>query len=71
MAEYQRVEKSNKLENICYDFCGPVLKEATCLEEEGNKIIILNTGNPAQFGFEAQDEILMDVICNLPISQGL
>jgi alanine-synthesizing transaminase len=64
------VEKSSKLENVCYDIRGPVLKEAKRLEEEGNKVLKLNIGNPATFGFEAPDEILVDVIRHLPTSQG-
>ncbi|GKX55936.1 aminotransferase AlaT [Leminorella grimontii] len=64
------IEKSRKLENVCYDIRGPVLKEAKRLEEEGNKILKLNIGNPAPFGFEAPDEILVDVIRNLPTAQG-
>ena len=56
--------KSDKLEHVCYDIRGPVHKEALRLEEEGNKILKLNIGNPAPFGFEAPDEILVDVIRN-------
>lgn len=59
------LDKSSTLENVCYDIRGPVLKEAIRLEEEGNKVIKLNIGNPAPFGFEAPDEILVDVIRNL------
>ena len=66
----ERFPKSHKLEHVCYDIRGPVLKEATRMEEEGHKIIKLNIGNPAPFGFEAPDEIVMDVIRNLPTSQG-
>lgn len=62
--------KSNKLEQVCYDIRGPVHKEALRLEEEGNKILKLNIGNPAPFGFEAPDEILVDVLRNLPTAQG-
>jgi DNA-binding transcriptional MocR family regulator len=47
-----------------------VLKEAKRLEEEGNKVLKLNIGNPAPFGFDAPDEILVDVIRNLPTAQG-
>jgi aspartate/methionine/tyrosine aminotransferase len=64
------IEKSSKLDNVCYDIRGPVLKEAKRLEEEGNKVLKLNIGNPAPFGFEAPDEILVDVIRNLPTAQG-
>ena len=62
--------KSTKLDNVCYDIRGPVLREAKRLEEEGHRVIKLNTGNPAAFGFDAPDEITQDVIRNLPISQG-
>ncbi|RMS10055.1 Aminotransferase AlaT, partial [Pseudomonas coronafaciens pv. garcae] len=62
--------KSNKLANVCYDIRGPVLKHAKRLEEEGHRILKLNIGNPAPFGFEAPDEILQDVIRNLPTAQG-
>ncbi|MFC0180885.1 pyridoxal phosphate-dependent aminotransferase [Thorsellia kenyensis] len=66
----QQYDKSHKLENVCYDIRGPVLKEAKRMEEEGHKIIKLNIGNPAPFGFEAPDEVLVDVIKNLTTSQG-
>ena len=62
--------QSRKLTNVCYDIRGPVLEEAKRLEEEGRRIIKLNIGNPAPFGFEAPDEILVDVIRNLPTAQG-
>lgn len=65
-----KIRKSNKLANICYEIRGPVLKEAVRMEEEGQRILKLNIGNPAPFGFEAPDEILVDVIRNLPTSQG-
>ena len=65
-----QVSKSNKLANVCYDIRGPVLKHAKRLEDEGQRILKLNIGNPAPFGFEAPEEILQDVIRNLPISQG-
>lgn len=64
------IGKSNKLAEVCYDIRGPVLEEATRLEEEGHRIMKLNIGNPAPFGFEAPDEILHDVIRNLPTAQG-
>lgn len=62
--------KSDKLEHVCYDIRGPVHKEALRLEEDGHKILKLNIGNPAPFGFDAPDEILVDVIRNLPSAQG-
>jgi alanine-synthesizing transaminase len=62
--------QSKKLNNVLYDIRGPVLEEAKRLEEEGRRIIKLNIGNPAPFGFEAPEEILVDVIRNLPTAQG-
>ena len=62
--------KSAKLEHVCYDIRGPVLDHAHRLEEEGHRIIKLNIGNPAAFGFEAPDEIIQDVIRNLGEAQG-
>ena len=64
------IEMSSKLDNVCYDIRGPILKHAKRMEEEGQKILKLNIGNPAPFGFDAPDEILVDVIRNLPTSQG-
>jgi len=64
------LKKSNKLENVCYDIRGPVMKEAKRLEDEGHSIIKLNIGNPAPFGFEAPEEIIQDVIKNLRSASG-
>ncbi len=64
------IRKSNKLINVCYDIRGPVLQEAKRLEEEGQRIIKLNIGNPAPWGLNAPEEIVQDVIYNLPASQG-
>ena len=64
------IRKSSKLDNVCYDIRGPVLEEAHRLEEEGHRVMKLNIGNPAPFGFDAPEEILVDVIHNLPDSQG-
>ena len=69
-AKSRPIRKSSKLNDVCYDIRGPVLDEATRLEEEGHRIIKLNVGNPAPFGFDAPEEILRDVIHNLPRSQG-
>lgn len=66
----KKIEKSNKLENVCYEIRGPILAEAKKMEDEGHRILKLNIGNPAPFGFEAPDDILKDVIYNLPKSQG-
>lgn len=64
------IKRSDKLNGICYDIRGPVLEEAKRLEDDGHKILKLNIGNPAPFGFEAPDDILKDVIHNLPTAQG-
>jgi alanine-synthesizing transaminase len=64
------ITKSSKLDNVCYDIRGQIAAEAKRLEDEGHKILKLNIGNPAPFGFEAPDDILKDVIHNLPSSQG-
>ena len=66
----REVLQSQKLADVCYDIRGPVLAEAKRLEDEGHRILKLNIGNPAPFGFEAPDEILVDVIANLPTAQG-
>ncbi len=65
-----QITKSAKLQNVCYDIRGPVLKAANAMEEQGHRIIKLNIGNPAPFGFEAPQEILADVIINLPNAVG-
>lgn len=62
--------QSKKLNNVCYDIRGEVLKKANQLEEEGHKITKLNIGNPAPFGFAAPDEIIQDVIRNLSSAEG-
>ncbi|MGM8932245.1 pyridoxal phosphate-dependent aminotransferase [Salinicola halophyticus] len=64
------IRKSHKLDNVCYDIRGPVLDHAKRLEDEGHRILKLNIGNPAPFGFEAPEEILQDVMRNLPTAQG-
>ena len=64
------VTKSSKLNNVCYEIRGQIAAEARRLEDEGHKVLKLNIGNPAPFGFEAPDDILKDVIHNLPTSQG-
>jgi alanine-synthesizing transaminase len=61
----KNIEKSAKLENVCYDIRGPVLKEAKKIEEEGFHVIKLNIGSPASFGLNAPDEIIHDMIVNL------
>jgi alanine-synthesizing transaminase len=64
------ITKSAKLANVCYDIRGPVLDKARAMEEEGQKIIKLNIGNLAVFGLEPPDEILQDMIRNLPQAAG-
>lgn len=64
------IEKFSKLDSVCYDIRGSVACEVKRLEEEGFKVMKLNTGNPAAFGFDAPDEITQDVIRHLPVSQG-
>ncbi len=64
------IEQSQKLANVLYDIRGPVLDEARRLEGLGHRITKLNIGNPAAFGFEAPEEILVDVVRTLPESQG-
>ena len=64
------VVKSSKLANVAYDIRGPVLEKARQMEEEGHKIIKLNIGNVAEFGLEPPDEIVQDMIRNLPHAAG-
>ncbi len=64
------IQKSKKLDNICYEIRGPVPERARQLEEEGHKIIKLNIGNLAAFNFEPPDEIVRDMILNLPHAAG-
>ncbi len=66
----QPVLKSTKLANVCYDIRGPVLARARQMEEEGHRVIKLNIGNPAAFGFEAPEEIVVDVIHNIRDASG-
>ena len=62
--------KSSKLANVAYDIRGPVLEKARQMEEEGHKLIRLNIGNVAEFGLEPPDEIVQDMIRNLPHAAG-
>jgi alanine-synthesizing transaminase len=66
----KKIQKSNKLSNVCYDIRGPIMDRARHMEEEGHKIIKLNIGNLAVFGFDAPEEIQQDMIRNLPTSAG-
>ena len=63
-------KKSDKLNNVSYDVRGPVLAEAERMQEEGIRILKLNTGNPAPFGFDAPNEIVRDMIVNVRDSEG-
>ena len=64
------ITKSAKLANVCYDIRGPIMDAARRMEEEGHKIIKLNIGNLAPFGFDSPEEIQQDMIRNLPSSAG-
>ncbi|MFF5791506.1 pyridoxal phosphate-dependent aminotransferase [Paeniglutamicibacter sp. NPDC012692] len=63
-------KQSTKLHNVLYDIRGPLLEHAQRMEAEGQRILKLNIGNPAPFGFEAPDAILVDMMRNLPMAQG-
>ncbi|MCZ2526867.1 pyridoxal phosphate-dependent aminotransferase [Streptomyces sp. NPDC059506] len=65
-----QVIQSTKLANVCYDIRGPVLEEAMRLEAAGHRILKLNTGNPAPFGFECPPEILEDMLRTLGTAHG-
>ena len=66
----RQIRKSAKLADVCYDIRGPVLARAKQMEDEGHRIIKLNIGNLAPFGFEAPEEIVVDVIHNLRDASG-
>jgi alanine-synthesizing transaminase len=66
----KQINKSNKLDNVCYDIRGPVLDEAYAMTSQGIDILKLNIGNPGQFGFNAPDEIIEEITCNLRNAQG-
>lgn len=66
----QSIKKSDKLANVFYDIRGPVLHAAKRMEDEGHRILKLNIGNPKPFGLDAPEEIIQDVIHNLPTSEG-
>jgi alanine-synthesizing transaminase len=70
MASVRPIQKSKKLADVCYDIRGPVLEKAKQMEDEGHKIIKLNIGNLAVFGFDAPDEIVQDMILNMPNAAG-
>jgi alanine-synthesizing transaminase len=64
------IQKSAKLANVLYDVRGPIVEAAKQMEDEGQKIIKLNIGNMAPFGFDPPEEIMQDMIRNLPDSAG-
>ncbi|MBH85589.1 pyridoxal phosphate-dependent aminotransferase [Marinobacter sp. BGYM27] len=66
----QNYKKSAKLENVCYEIRGPVLRAARQLEEEGHRVLKLNIGNPAAFELDVPEEIQQDVISNMSAAQG-
>ncbi|MDO5078387.1 pyridoxal phosphate-dependent aminotransferase [Streptococcus minor] len=66
----RQFDKSSKLEHVAYDIRGPVLDEADRMIANGERILRLNTGNPAAFGFEAPDEVIRDLIMNARNSEG-
>ena len=66
MSKFPRIfNKSSKLDNVCYDIRGPIMQTAKKMEEDGHKIIKLNIGNMAPFGFDSPEEIRQDIILNL------
>ena len=62
--------QSSKLAGVSYEIRGPVIEYADQLEQAGHSVLRLNTGNPALFGFDAPEEILQDIIRNLPHAHG-
>ena len=66
----RKFDKSNKLDNVLYDVRGPVVDEASRMEEDGMDILKLNIGNPAPFGFSAPQEVILDMLSNVRSSQG-
>lgn len=65
-----KITKSNKLHGVCYDIRGPVLTQAKKMEEDGLKVLKLNIGNPAAFGFDMPEDMHRDIIRNLYSAQG-
>ena len=66
----RKFDKSNKLDNVLYDVRGPVVDEASRMEEDGMDILKLNIGNPAPFGFSAPQEVIPNMLSNVRSSQG-
>ena len=65
-----KFDKSTRLDNVRYAIRGPVMDEAMKMEAHGERILKLNIGNPAPFGFTAPDEIVHDMIYNLHACEG-
>jgi alanine-synthesizing transaminase len=65
-----QIKKSHKLDGVCYDIRGPVLAQARKMEDEGQKVLKLNIGNPAAFGFDMPEDMHKDIIRNLYSAQG-
>jgi alanine-synthesizing transaminase len=63
--EVKRLLKSTKLANVCYDIRGPVLARARQMEDDGQRIIKLNIGNPGVFGLDVPDEMQQDIVHNI------
>jgi alanine-synthesizing transaminase len=70
MAVVRTIRQSKKLKGVRYDVRGPILTEAHRLEAEGHRILKLNIGNTAPFGFEAPEQIVADMVHHLPMAQG-
>ena len=68
--ELRPLDQSTKLQNVLYEIRGPVNAEAERMEADGHRILKLNTGNPAAFGFDAPDTIVPDMIAGLPYAAG-
>lgn len=66
----REIKKSSKLDNVLYDVRGPVVDEATRMEENGTNVLKLNIGNPAPFGFRTPDEIVYDMQRQLTECEG-
>ena len=66
----RNIKKSSKLDNVLYDVRGPVVEEAMRMENEGIKVLKLNIGNPAPFGFEAPEEVILDMRTQIRNGQG-
>ena len=66
----RQFKKSSKLDNVLYDVRGPVVDEAARLESQGMRILKLNIGNPAPFGFRTPDEVVHDMRHQLPDCEG-